>query len=85
MDCIHAYFKDDVPYVLCRCEKEPRTNRLSDITPCMCGHQRFCPNVRACTLLPSWVTCSRLGNAEEDYDVKVIPAVTKKTTKKAKT
>lgn len=84
MDCRYAYFKDGVPYVLCRKDKEPRTNRLDEITKCMCGYQRFCPNIRACALLPTWVECQKLKVPDES-ESKVIPAVTQKTTKRKKT
>lgn len=83
MDCKHAYFKDDIPYVLCRCEKEPRTNKLRDVSGSMCGYQRFCPNIRACALLPTWPECRKLSIAAEPAQ-NVHPAVTQKIAKKKK-
>ena len=83
MECKHAYFKDNEPYVLCDCDEKPRTNKLEDLTKAMCGHQRFCPNIRACALLPTWKTCSKLLRAIEPVE-NVTPAITQKATRKKK-
>ena len=61
MDCKHAYFKDGIQYVLCDCDgATPKTKKLSEVTQYMCAYQRFCPNIRACALLPEYVNCSKL-------------------------
>lgn len=83
MECKHAYFKDNEPYVLCDCGEKPRTNKLEDLTKAMCGHQRFCHNIRVCTLLPTWRECSKLKLAETPTE-KVAPALTQKTNRKKK-
>ena len=57
MQCENAYIKEGVRYILCRKEKEPDIRDQRALTHAMCGHQRFCPNIRACTLLPSWERC----------------------------
>ena len=54
MQCENAYIKEGVRYILCKKEKEPDLRDQRALTHAMCGHQRFCPNIRACTLLPSW-------------------------------
>lgn len=83
MDCKHAYFKDNIPYVLCDCDGTPRTARLDEVTKYMCGYQRFCPNIRACTLLPEWIACSK--HIRHDSHVEnVVPAVTHKPSRKKK-
>lgn len=79
MDCKHAYFLDGVQYVLCDCEGQPKKKKLDEITKHMCGYQRFCPNIRACALLPEWVNCSKLRKGEPPAEP-ATPAVTKKTT-----
>ena len=83
MECKHAYFKDDIPYVLCDCVGTPRTKKLDEVTKCMCGYQRFCPNIRACTLLPEWRECSKLRTAQVPAE-NVIPAVTHISSRKKK-
>ena len=68
MECEHAYTKPGVRFILCRkCAAEStdshanaaalaRNDRREE-AHALCGHQRFCPNKRACTLLPSWKDC----------------------------
>lgn len=75
MDCKHAYFKDGIDYVLCDIGGMPKTRKLAEITSHMCPYQRFCPNIRACALLPEWVNCGKLKEAEPPAEV--VPAVTK--------
>ena len=84
MDCKHAYFKDGIQYVLCDCGGTPKTKKLADITQHMCAYQRFCPNIRACALLPEWVNCHKLKTEEATEEKVVVPAVTKTTAKKKK-
>lgn len=83
MDCKHAYFKDDIQYVLCDCGGKPQSKKLNEVTKYMCQHQRYCPNIRACTLLPEWRNCCKLkmfdANAEE-----VKPTAAKKSGTKKK-
>ena len=67
MQCENAYIKEGVRYILCRKEKEPDLRDQRALTHAMCGHQRFCPNIRACTLLPSWERC--LKRAENHSQV----------------
>ena len=83
MDCKHAYFKDGVQYVLCDCGGKPQNSKLAELTKHMCAYQRFCPNIRACALLPEWVNCHKL-KIEENPEEKIVPAVTKSTAKKKK-
>lgn len=68
MQCENAYIKEGVRYILCRKEKEPDLRDQRALTHAMCGHQRFCPNNRACTLLPSWEHC--LKRAEKPVQVR---------------
>lgn len=68
MQCENAYIKEGVRYILCRKEKEPDMRDQRALTHAMCGHQRFCPNIRACTLLPSWERC--LKRAEKPAQVR---------------
>lgn len=76
MDCKHAYFKNGIKYVLCDCGGDPKNNKLDEITKHMCGYQRFCPNARACALMPEWVNCSKLRMAEAKTE-SVAPSVTR--------
>ena len=83
MDCKHAYFKDDIQYVLCDCGGKPQSKKLNEVTKYMCQHQRYCPNIRACALLPEWVNCDKLKREEMPVEV-VQPTPKKKSgTKKA--
>lgn len=68
MQCENAYIKEGVRYILCKKEKEPDIRDQRALTHAMCGHQRFCPNIRACTLLPSWERC--LKRAEKPAQVR---------------
>lgn len=83
MDCKHAYFLDGVQYVLCDCEGQPKKKKLDEITKHMCGYQRFCPNIRACALLPEWVNCSKLRKVETPAG-NIVPAVSKAKPKRKK-
>lgn len=65
MECKHAYLKSGVNYVLCKCQGEPKSLKMQDVTPCMCGHQRFCPQIQHCTLLPTWQNCLVKRQAEK--------------------
>lgn len=65
MECRYAYVKQGVNYVLCKCQGEPNSAKMQDITRCMCGHQRFCPQIQHCTLLPSWQHCAVKNQAEK--------------------
>ena len=60
MECKNAYRKDGINYILCRCAGEPDPRDTHAICHAMCGFQRFCPNIRDCTLLPGWTGCTRL-------------------------
>lgn len=84
MDCKHAYFLDGVPYVLCDFEGHPRTKKNNEVAPRMCPYQRFCPNIRACALLPEWVNCHKLKVKVEAPVEHVTPAVTKKSSRAKK-
>lgn len=64
MECKNAYTKDGINYILCRRCAEPAAGDIREICHAMCGFQRFCPNMRACTLLPGWPGCTRLRAAE---------------------
>lgn len=59
MECENAYYKDGIPYVLCRKEAEPDVLDKAGTCHAMCGFQRFCPNRRCCTLLPAWEGCRK--------------------------
>ena len=83
MECKHAYFKDNVVYVLCDCDGAPKSNNLDEVTKYMCSYQRFCPNKRACALLPEWRQCHKL-TVHTEQPQNVVPAVTQKATKKKK-
>lgn len=94
MDCKHAYIANGIKYILCDKEPQPKANDQKAICHSMCGFQRFCPNIRACTLLPSYVGCMKLKaeNAAETHDAPVetqmpaaetVNATKKKTAKKA--
>lgn len=60
MECKNAYRKDGINYILCRCAGDPNPRDMHAVCHAMCGFQRFCPNIRACTLLPTWAGCTRL-------------------------
>lgn len=83
MDCKHAYFKDDIQYVLCDCGGKPQSKKLNEVTKYMCQHQRYCPNIRACALLPEWVNCDKLKREEMPVEVAQPTSKKKSGTKKA--
>lgn len=59
MECENAYIKKEINYILCRKADEPPAYDKRAICHSMCGHQRFCPKISACSLLPSWRGCTR--------------------------
>ena len=81
MECKHAYRRDDVDYIICDVDGKVTSNKLSEVAPKLCLYQRFCPNIRNCALLPTWVDCQKLANeavkmtaeAEIDEYGEVIP------------
>lgn len=83
MDCKHAYFKDDIQYVLCDCGGKPQSKKLNEVTKHMCQYQRYCPNIRACALLPEWVNCDKLKREEMPVEVAQPTPKKKSGTKKA--
>lgn len=97
MECIHAYRRNNVEYIICDCGGKVQTSKLSEIAPKLCLYQRFCPNVRNCTLLPTWHECSKLKEKvvkqeaeierEENGEVKITkaPEVPKRKSTKKKT
>lgn len=81
MECKHAYRSNGVDYIICDCGGKITSTKLSDVAPKLCQHQGFCPNIRNCTLLPSWVNCDKLkaesinpGIWDENGNVKVTKA-----------
>lgn len=73
MECRYAYRKNGVPYILCKCLGEPKSDKMQDTAHCMCGHQRFCAKVQDCSLLPSWVEC-RVRKDKEARDAAAMSA-----------
>lgn len=65
MECKYAYTKVGVKYVLCKCHGKVKSNDMKEIAHCMCGHQRFCREIKKCALLPSWIHCRVKKEAEE--------------------
>jgi len=61
MDCVHAYLKQNIPYILCRLEKEPSRENRADIAHAACAHQAHCPKENCHKLTPAWVNCGKLG------------------------
>lgn len=59
MECENAYTKKGIRYILCKKAPEPRAWNVREEAHALCGHQRFCPHIRACTLLPTWEKCPR--------------------------
>lgn len=57
MQCENGYTKPGVKGILCRMAEEPKENDMRSTAHALCGHQRFCPNQRCYTLLPSWEKC----------------------------
>lgn len=83
MECEHAYTKPGVRFILCRkCAEEAKPGDKRAEAHALCGHQRFCPNKRACTLLPSWKDCVKRRETREEAAETKIPA--KKSTRKGK-
>lgn len=83
MECEHAYTKPGVRFILCRkCAAELKPGGRQAEAHALCGHQRFCPNKRACTLLPSWKDCVKRRETREEAAETKIPA--KKGTRKGK-
>lgn len=66
MQCEHAYVKDGARYILCRKSEKPETGDQRAEAHAMCGFQRFCPNIRACVLLPGWEGCLRRRESREE-------------------
>ena len=66
MECKHAYFKAGINYVLCKCQGEPASESIQDLTRCLCGHQKFCRQIRSCSLLPTWRDCIVKKQHEEE-------------------
>lgn len=94
MDCKNAYIKNGINYILCSREPEPKPGDQRAICHAICGFQRFCPTIRSCTLLPSYVGCMKLKaeNTPETHDApagtkipeaETVNAPKKKTAKKA--
>ena len=59
MQCENGYVKDGVRGILCREAEEPKNGDLGSVAHALCGHQRFCPNQRCYTFLPSWESCTK--------------------------
>ena len=68
MECKNAYRKDGISYILCRCAGEPDAKDQRAVCHALCGFQRFCPNARTCTLLPTWPGCMRLKAPERPQE-----------------
>lgn len=88
MQCENAYLKPGVRYILCKKAKEPGNNDMRAQAHALCGHQRFCPNARACSLLPGWEKCmKRDANApqmREEAAESIAEEKPKKNTRKKK-
>ena len=65
MECKYAYVKNGINYVLCKCQGEPSSDKMQDVAHCMCGHQRFCTQIKHCTLLPTWQYCQTKKQADK--------------------
>lgn len=63
MDCKNAYIPEGERVIFCRKSPKPDRHDTKARMHAICAHQRFCPNVRNCVLLPEWKSCRRL-NAE---------------------
>lgn len=59
MQCENGYIKPGVRGILCREAEEPKNGDLGSVAHALCGHQRFCPNERCYTFLPSWESCTK--------------------------
>lgn len=59
MQCENGYTKPGVRGILCREAEEPQGGDLGSVAHALCGHQRFCPNERCYTFLPSWESCTK--------------------------
>ena len=93
MECKHAYFVDGVNYVLCDVGGKVNPTTLKAAAPNMCQHQKFCPQIRRCALLSSWIDCQKLKPKEpkiqrdenQEVVVTAAPVVKKrKSTRKTK-
>ena len=71
MQCENGYIKPGVRGILCRKAEAPTDGNLKSVAHALCGHQRFCPNDRCYTFLPSWEKCTkRLVKRETDEGTK---------------
>ena len=87
LECENAYTKTGIRYILCKKAVEPAPGDIRAEAHALCGHQRFCPRVRACTLLPTWEKCTKRDvNArqtrEEAAGSEIAAKPVKKTRKK---
>lgn len=60
MECTHAYIRKRVNYILCDCEGKIESEDMKEIAPKLCLHQRYCPKVGTCALLPTWRQCNKI-------------------------
>lgn len=90
MECKHAYFADGINYVLCDVDGKAKPATLKEAAPLMCQHQKFCPQIRRCALLSSWIECQKLKpvevsvprNENQEVIVTAAPVVKKRRTSK---
>ena len=83
MQCENAYIRDDVRGILCRKAEEPKSGDMRATAHALCGHQRFCPNQRCFTFLPSWEKCTlRRQRPVEAAETQISPEAGKPTSAK---
>ena len=84
MQCENGYTKPGVKGILCRKAKEPKENDMRSTAHALCGHQRFCPNARCYTMLPSWEKCLLRENTAAAPEIREEAAEEEMTVKKTK-
>lgn len=61
MDCPHAYIQKNINYILCDCDGKVESTDVKEYASKLCLHQRYCPKVSTCSLLPTWRQCRKLN------------------------
>lgn len=61
MDCKNAYLKNNIPYILCKLEREPIRQNPAEIAHAVCVHQAHCPKENCHKLTAGWLKCTKLA------------------------
>lgn len=85
MDCKFAYTKGDIPYILCKKEKEPTGFNKTELFHAVCIHQAHCPRLNCHKLTPEWINCMKLTERAPESAQAAIGPETSEDTAKPKT